>query len=958
MSVLLAATRPTIRDIKQSWWRSFAAVVLIMLPVAFLSYHSHMQKSADKIYSLSSHETTISYRGGNCEQDLQGLDFSCDGSTSGHLSSETVAAAVGKGATADLELTVTAHAQVGDRDITLEIQQRSGAWAIPGMPELKPNEIVINPTQAQSLNLGVGDTLKVTALEPSTDYSVSYEPIKNFEGEIPVLPLAQPKEFTVVGISPYWTALVTQPALVDPQTVDASLYPTWLISENSPLSWADITRLNAQGYVVRAHSVGSNPQAVADEDMYPAYRADLDRLQEEAQYSVDDQEWAFDIFAGVLQAIGIILLLMLISPVFALASSRQSKVYSLMRSQGASKSHVRIAVVAYGAVAGLVGATAGVLIGAAYFVYSWKQTYVNWPFVFDIRAAVIIFVAAVLGAIVASFIPAIVAARGSIMAGVEGAQPDRLRRWRWWMSIGPVGLVVLPALFFFLYHNTLDEGMWFGNSEVVATFIWIVFAVCVIGSVLCLLASVPALIFAAGSLSAPLSAKFAARLVRRQALKSTAIVAAIIGLVWAATTISVMEKAQSDSTHELNAQTFHPRSVLLHDSWHKNQQSASLRPDELGRGVGVLDADTSRVLDLVRAHHGHGRVIRYYQPHFDKRHLSLHLEDGCAEHFEQVAANNLSATDSRQLLDPDWAKRCYYLLHDLKAVSSYSSYNESSFITGGPEILDLLQLNDVDKQRALSTLAQGGVLGSREISPQDTATFKLSISVDPTLLSQAGEDPQDNTQSTTLTLPFANVLPASFMGWIISPKALSEFANNGSDVSLIPGEVVYLADSDLRYSDMNALTRVLHEENFAGVSYPVEPSNPVPTFAILLAIAVLVVIGLMILLSASNVRRHNEQLYALGAPVSMLRAIGAMYAGLTAALGTVIPVILGHITPLLVGRPDTKDVNGAILSRNLWSEFSPDWWIILLMCVVVPLAAAGLGYISTRPSSLVAYRQD
>src|SRR5690606_35822679 len=77
------------------------------------------------------------------------------------------------------------------------------------------------------------------------------------------------------------------------------------------------------------------------------------------------------------------LLLMLISPVFTISVSRQTRTFALLASQGATPRHVRWAVLMYGLFAGLVGATLGVGIATVGAAAWWSATYPAWPVVVD-----------------------------------------------------------------------------------------------------------------------------------------------------------------------------------------------------------------------------------------------------------------------------------------------------------------------------------------------------------------------------------------------------------------------------------------------------------------------------------------------------------------------------------------------------------------------------------------------
>ncbi|MDO4631670.1 MAG: hypothetical protein Q4A82_05210 [Corynebacterium sp.] len=136
----------------------------------------------------------------------------------------------------------------------------------------------------------------------------------------------------------------------------------------------------------------------------------------------------------------------------------------------------------------------------------------------------------------------------------------------------------------------------------------------------------------------------------------------------------------------------------------------------------------------------------------------------------------------------------------------------------------------------------------------------------------------------------------------------------------------------------------------------VETHNPLSMW--ILSAGILLVLGLVLVVAAPQVRAQNQQLYAIGAPVTLVRQIGGYYGGLTAILGTWPAVIMGHLAALIFTHPSTYDVNGQLLHAGTFELFSVNWPSVLYLCLLVPAVSAAMGYFATRSNTMLEYRQD
>jgi hypothetical protein len=125
-----------------------------------------------------------------------------------------------------------------------------------------------------------------------------------------------------------------------------------------------------------------------------------------------------------------------------------------------------------------------------------------------------------------------------------------------------------------------------------------------------------------------------------------------------------------------------------------------------------------------------------------------------------------------------------------------------------------------------------------------------------------------------------------------------------------------------------------------------------------LFVGILLVVGLVLIVAAPQLRAQNEQLYALGASTSLVRQIGGYYGAITAILGTWPAIILGHIVALLQTDFSERDINGEVLSLGSVENFGPHWYLIVVLGLLVPAISAALGYVTTRSNRMLSYRQD
>ena len=521
MTALAAATRPTRRDVVRHPVRSLAAIILIMIPVTLAAIGVVYNGSQSSSYFLSNPRTSATYVGGVCEQSVNGYLSDCEGEPdAGTIEYALLRENIPEGFTVDLTLTGTIGAAFGDRSVMLYFTQTTAGMA----PD--PGEAFIPQRFLDSLGAEVGDTI---TLDNGT-------------------------EVTVAGVTPSGTAVFREPAVVAPEdfsvTGSGDYWGSWSITGPEAFTWDDVLALNAVGFTVTSRDVIDNPPP-ADQ---VTYDGGITPSRSVFWGVVESALWFIPV------AIIGFLLLMLISPVFTISVSRQTRTFALLASQGATPRHIRWAVLMYGLFAGLVGATLGVGIGTVGAAAWWSATYPAWPVVVDWFWLLVVWILAVVGSTAAAFLPAFIAGRSSIIRGVHGGGVDRILRWRRWMAIGPVFLVMLGVMFLVL-RLTEDPARIYTNDVYVP---WreALGGFGTLFAVIAVVASAPAMVWALGQLRGSLPLRLAARDLLRQSMRSIPAVAALAGVIFVATGLMVSSHADSEKITAA-AETVYPAGTVF-----------------------------------------------------------------------------------------------------------------------------------------------------------------------------------------------------------------------------------------------------------------------------------------------------------------------------------------------------------------------------------------------------------
>ena len=969
MSSLKAAIRPTLRDVKHHPLRSLAAILLIALPATYVAFLIGDMTSESQFYGITLQQNSAQFFGSECQQSVDASAYRCtNGTRSGvanqdgksnedstaerpiaTISQDRIAEAVGNNFTVSMfvDLPVVLHSDTATDSLSSTITQLPGAHLLPGSPDLQPGDVVLSESAAKQLKVSIGDTVR------ATDVGKPNDPATSTHEDDRITLNAADTTLTVKEVIPnniHSSSYVIAPTFLPTTNVPNNARVTWVFSGKDDLSWDDVKSLNKVGLVVSTQKFQNHPELVPVADRYPDFQSGRGSMQNSDTNDSMIAQLTSYVIELTFYLLLTCLMLATISPVFAVATSRQTKVYALMRSQGASRRHIRWAVMTYGTVSGAIGATIGIILGTILGWGYWKIAHPGWPFITDAGTLAIGFSIAVVGSTVAAFIPAIIVAKGEIMAGVAGMQPDRIRRWRPWMWTGPALVLMMLAVLLvewlghpithFVNRDAFSGAMY----DLIWSVLVLLLLVVIVGGVF---TSVIALVFLAGAIRKPLGAKLAGRQVRRQALRSGAIVAAIIGSVFFLTVMELGSLNTINKDRQLSSEIYSPFAVGISGARSASAfETPTMITTSYADVVAHAASDQSReVFDVVAARLGKTTEFPVVMP---GSHMRLALADEC-QVSPTTKAYTYHGKDANT--DPEAAKHCRYLRMDEAHLFLPFAMQDSDIVVGGPEVLQIFNLTDEQRASATQVLHDGGVVGTTAIVAEP-GRRKISVEKDTT--NQVTDESQP-VKTKTQEVPFTAALPEQLHGWVVSPQAAEKLG-----IDLVFDRYVVMTERPGTVTDQVEMTEQIDAFNhyYHAQVLAVEFSTYESIYVWVLFVGILLIVGLVLIVAAPQLRAQNEQLYALGASTSLVRQIGGYYGAITAILGTWPAIILGHIVALLMTDFSERDINGEVLSLGSVESFGPHWYLIVVLGLLVPAISATLGYVTTRSNRMLSYRQD
>lgn len=262
-------------------------------------------------------------------------------------------------------------------------------------------EVAMSPATARRLAIEVGDTVTLAKGDESV--------------EGPLVGLVDPR-------SRYDVVALSGTAPQDWRTAD----PSWLVLDDQPVTWQDVTAANQQGWEVLSRAVVLNPPPVSE---IP--------VQVQPDSSLDLRT------VGLVRAVAAMALLelaLMVGPAFAIGAERSSRQLAVAAAAGAAPSDLRRTVLATGVVAGgtaaVVGIGGGLAVGVTgFWISNWFTDYGLPALVLPTWELAVMAVVAVALGVGAAWLPARGAAHADVLAALAGRRGDpRPSR-----GIGPLG---------------------------------------------------------------------------------------------------------------------------------------------------------------------------------------------------------------------------------------------------------------------------------------------------------------------------------------------------------------------------------------------------------------------------------------------------------------------------------------------------------------------------------------
>ena len=329
--------------------------------------------------------------------------------------------------------------------------------------------------------------------------------------------------------------------------------PQWFATTPRPLTVAEISALNAKGWLVLSAALLAHPPAwCSASGDYCTGTTDWSNASGSFSYgSVDNGTATVIALATVMALLQVVLL---VGPAFAVGLRRRRRDLGLLAVTGARPAQLRRVVLAEGVVIGAIGAVSGVVLA---WLVVWgfsgqlEQTgaprWIGLPTVSPL--VLVVLVVGVLTAVVAALAPARQAAQTDAASAVgRGASRTATRRSRRAVVIG--GLLAVGLGSALVVHLALTEfGLGSSSSQITLLVGLIVAELGVVALAPTLVALVAA---RAGRL--PLTPRLAARDAARNRLRSGAAVAAVTAAV-AGSVASLLYFASMDA---IDARTYQP----------------------------------------------------------------------------------------------------------------------------------------------------------------------------------------------------------------------------------------------------------------------------------------------------------------------------------------------------------------------------------------------------------------
>lgn len=709
--------------------------------------------------------------------------------------------------------------------------------------------------------------------------------------------------------------------------------PSYLVSMPGDFTWAMVLKANQQGIVVGSRAVRLHPPADSEVPLYQ---------QQGRQILTSTTRKDAITAAATIVGLAMLEICLLAGPAFAVGARRSRRQLGLVGANGGDRRHIRAIVLSGGLVIGLAAAVVGTALGVALTVAlrGTLEGYVNQRFGgLTLRPLELVGIAAlaVVTGLLASIVPAVTAARHSVLSSLTGRRGIRHAN-RALPVVGLVAVCLGGALAVFGSMRS-DNRLVVGGGSALAE--------------LGVAALTPTLVGLFGRLGSWLP--LAPRLALRDAVRNRGRTAPAVAAVLAAVAGSVAVATYAASSHQEARDTYEaraPRGVyVVADGTDQGRDLPAIRAVVQERLPVSGRADVwrlsvgSKVCDEYSSQPGCGSA----QPVVPKANLCPRYtgEDG------EDATQDMTLAQRRALAG-DW--RC---------TVSYGGMvfsTEGQLVVGGPAVLHALGIRDGASEQAL---ARGEtVLFDKEYLHD--GKLDLRLVPDQSRAAPDGSYPGAPVRSLPVHMSTAH-LPYGLTALI--PRQAAKDAG----LRIVPYGSLFTTSRMPTSSERQALTGDLAKLGTGAQTY-LERGYTGRDSVILLALmifAAVVTVGAAAIatgLSQADAEADLRTLAAIGAEPRVRRTLSGLQCGLVAFMGVVLGTVAGVLPAIGLRRAELHRA-WSFYHRQIdagWGSAGDlphvpivvPWGTLVLLVLAVPVGAALLAALFTRSRAGIARRAE